>query len=162
MITIRRIQIGETDLYKQIRLASVQDSPYAFGTTYEALTERSAEIWRERTESTAQGTDGATFIAFSEDAPIGMAALVRIEDQTDTGELLQVWVSPEHRGTNVAWGLMDAIFKWARENNFGRVIAGVTKGNDRAVKFYIKYGFTILVEASAEDAGGVYLVKEVM
>ena len=57
---------------------------------------------------------------------------------------------------------MDAIFKWARENNFRRIIAGVTKGNDRAVKFYIKYGFSIPDEPSATDSEGVHLIKEVM
>ena len=162
MITVRRIQIGETDLYKQMRLASLRDAPYAFGTTYDSALQRTAEIWHEQAERTAKGTDRATFIAFSDDLPIGMTALYRREDTVDTGELLQVWVSPEHRGTNVAWDLMDAIFKWARENNFRRIIAGVTKGNDRAVKFYIKYGFSILDEPSAKDSGGVYLLKEVM
>ena len=141
---------------------SLQDAPYAFPTTYDAALQRSAESWREQAERTAQGTDRATFIAFSDDLPIGMTALYRREDTVDTGELLQVWVSPEHRGTNVAWDLMDAIFKWARENNFRRIIAGVTKVNARALTFYIKYGFSILDESSANHSDGVYLIKEVM
>ena len=162
MITVRRIQIGETDLYKQMRLASLRDAPYAFGTAYDSALQRTAESWHEQAERTAQGTDRATFIAFFDDLPIGMTALYRREDTVDTGELLQVWVGPEHRGTNVAWDLMDAAFKWARENNFGRIIAGVTKVNARALKFYIKYGFSILDEPSANDSDGVSLMKEVM
>ena len=158
MITLRRLRVGEVELFKQIRLAALQDAPYAFPTTYDSALQRTAESWHEQAERTAQGTDRATFIAFSDDLPIGMTALYRREDTVDTGELLQVWVSPEHRGTKVAWDLMDAIFKWARENNFRRIIAGVTKGNDRALRFYIKYGFTL----HEESAEGVYLVKEVV
>jgi len=72
--------------------------------------QRSDESWREQSDKTAKGSDRATFIAFSDDTPIGMTALYRIEDQSQTGEVLQVWVATEHRGANVAWDLMDAIF----------------------------------------------------
>ena len=149
--------MGETDLLKQIRLASLQDAPYAFGTTYDSVLQRSAETWREKTESTAQGTNGATFIAFSNDLPIGMAALFRIKDQAEVGELMQLWIAPEYRGTSAAWDLLDTIFDWAVENDFRKIIAGVTKVNARALKFYVKYGFSIMEESSE----GVYLVKEV-
>jgi len=157
LITVRRIQIGETDLLKQIRLAALQDAPYAFGTTYDSAVQRSAETWQEKTDSTAQGTDGATFIAFSDDVPIGMAALFRLQGQGDVGELMQVWVAPEYRGTSAAWDLMDSLFTWAAKNRFRRIIAGVTEVNTRAVKFYVKYGFSITEESSE----GVYLAKEV-
>ena len=161
VITIRRLQAGEADLFKQVRLMALQDAPYAFPSTYAAAVQRSAESWREQAERTSQGTDRATFIAFSEDVPIGMAALYRREDQVDAGELLQVWISPEYRGTSVAWDLMDVIFKWAREYNFRQVLAGVTKVNARALKFYTKYGFSILDESSVNDPAGVYLVMDV-
>lgn len=157
VITIRRLRPGEVDLFRELRLTALHDAPYAFPSTYEVALNRSAESWREQAERTTQGTDRATFIAFSEDIPIGMTALYRSEDNIDVGELLQVWVSPEHRGTQLAWDLMDAIFEWARENSFRKVIAGVTKGNGRALKFYIKYGFSILEETST----GLYLLKEV-
>jgi ribosomal protein S18 acetylase RimI-like enzyme len=90
-----------------------------------------------------------------------MAALYRDKDNVDVGELLQVWVSSEYRGTRVVWNLMDEIFKWASENRFYGIIAGVTEGNARAVKFYTNYGFSIIDELPTNDSGGVYLVKEV-
>ena len=154
--------MGETDLYRQMRLASLRDAPYAFGTTYDSALQRSSEFWRERAESTAHGTDGVTFIAFSNAIPIGMSTLLRINGQADEGELMQVWIAPEFRGTTAIWVLMDTIFRWARENDFRRIIAGVTRVNARALKFYIKYGFSILDESSANDSNGVYLMKEVM
>lgn len=161
MTTIRRLQTGEADLFKQLRLRALQDAPYAFPSTYEAALQRSAESWHAQAERTAQGPDRATFIVFSDDVPIGIAALYRDEDKVGVGELLQVWVSSEYRGTRVIWDLVDEIFKWARENRFDRIIAGVTKGNARAVKFYTNYGFSITEELSTNDAGGVYLAKEV-
>ena len=158
MKTIRRIQAGETDLYKQIRLAALKEAPYAFGSTYDSALERSDESWRAQVESSAQGSDRATFIAFSDNVPIGIAALYRDKEKRDTGELLQVWVRPEFRGTRVIWDLMDEIFQWAAENNFDEVIAGVTKENTRALKLYAKYGFSTMDETPQ----GVILVKEVV
>jgi RimJ/RimL family protein N-acetyltransferase len=160
-IAVRRIQIGETNLYKQIRLASLQDAPYAFETTYDSAVRRKDEFWRERAESGSQGGDVATFFAFSKEFPIGIATLLRINGQTDTGELMQVWVNPDYRGTNVIWDLIDAIFKWAKENNFRRIIAGVKNENTRALTFYTKYGFSIMDRSTQTHSGGVYLVKVV-
>ena len=161
MTTIRRLQVGEVDLFKQVRLMALQEAPYAFPATYDSAVQRSAESWREQAERSAQGPDRATFIVFSDGLPVGMAALYRDEDKVDVGELLQVWVSPEYRGTKVVWNLLDEIFKWASENRFHRIIAGVTKGNARALKFYTNYGFSITHGLNTTDAGGVYLAKEV-
>jgi RimJ/RimL family protein N-acetyltransferase len=161
MITIRRIQIGEADLFKRVRLASLRDAPYAFSSTYESALRRSAESWREQANSTAQDADRATFIAFSDEAPIGIAALYRLPSQADAGEILQVWVAPEHRGKCVASDLMDCVFKWGSDNNFHTIIATVTRGNTRALRFYHKYGFTRTDVASSDGSDGIVLVREV-
>jgi RimJ/RimL family protein N-acetyltransferase len=161
MIIIRRIQVGETDLYKRIRLASLRDAPYAFSTTYESAAGRSAESWQTQADGTAQGDQRATFIAFSDDTPIGIAALYRIPDRADVGELLQVWVDPGYRGTQVTWDLMAAVFKWASDNDFRTIIAVITGGNERALKFYRKYGFDLAGEALQGGSGDVVLVREV-
>jgi RimJ/RimL family protein N-acetyltransferase len=160
--TIRRIQIGESDLFRQIRLRALEEAPYAFSSTYASTLQRSEESWHGQADSTAQGSDRATFIAFSDDEPIGIAALYRLEDQAEVGALLQVWVTPEHRGTGVAWELMDAIFEWAGENNFCTILSRVRDGNTRAYQFYIKYGFSISDEFASSDFDGVCLVKEVL
>jgi RimJ/RimL family protein N-acetyltransferase len=136
---------------------ALKEAPYAFGSTYDSALERSDESWRAQVDRSALGSDRATFIAFSDDIPIGVAALYRDEENDDIGELLQVWVHPEFRGTTVIWDLLDEIFQWAAENNFHKVIAGVEQGNTRALKFYAKYGFSEM----GENSQGVALVKEV-
>ena len=64
MIEIRRIRLGEGDLFKQMRLTSLRESPHAFSSTYESALNRTAESWSEQADSTAQGSDRSTFIAF--------------------------------------------------------------------------------------------------
>ena len=70
MITIRRLQVGEVDLFKQVRLMALQEAPYAFPATYDSAVQRSAESWREQAERSAQGPDRATFIVFSDGLPV--------------------------------------------------------------------------------------------
>jgi len=90
-----------------------------------------------------------------------MAALVRMKDQAEVGMLMQVWVRPDHRGTRVAWDLMDSIFQWAGENNFHRNIAGVTNVNARTLRFYTRYGFSMIEESAQSDPDSVHMVKEI-
>jgi RimJ/RimL family protein N-acetyltransferase len=157
LITTRRIQSGEAELFKKLRLLSLQDAPYAFSSSYESALRRTDVSWREQAERTAQGMDRATFISFSDEEPVGMAALYRLENQADVGELLQVWVAPEYRRKKVAKNLMDAVFTWAGENNFRKIIASVRWENARAIQFYLKYGFLL----QDTDASEVVLAKAI-
>lgn len=121
---------------------SLQEAPYAFSSNYESALRRSPESWQEQADSTAQGSDRATFLAFAKDAPVGIAALYRDTGEPDTGEILQVWVAPQYRGaTGVAPALIDAIFQWAGPNGFQTILATIRKDNPRALAFYRKYGF---------------------
>jgi ribosomal protein S18 acetylase RimI-like enzyme len=160
METVRRIRIGEGRLFKQIRLASLRESPSAFETTYESALRRSPESWSNQSDGTAEGSDRATFIAFSNDSPIGIAALYR-KGETDTGESLQVWISPEHRNRGVANDLLDAVFHWAGENCFRAVLATVVRDNTRALRFYQNYGFKPLNVTSLDNSDApVVLAKD--
>jgi RimJ/RimL family protein N-acetyltransferase len=163
-ISVRRIRVGEGELFRNLRLASLRDSPSAFSTSYESAVERSPESWREQADGTAEGSDRATFLAFFGESPIGLAALYRDKLEPGTGEILQLWMAPEHRGTGASIELMDALFDWADENGLGKIIATVTKNNARALGFFLKYALEpseeIPPEISPEGSDHVVLVKE--
>ena len=159
MISIRRIAPGEGELFRKIRLAALLESPSAFGSTYASALERSDASWREQADRTAQGLDRATFLALADDEPVGVAALYRDEERLEVGEILQVWVAPAHRGTRAASDLLDAIFEWAKGNDFRTVLATITKGNERALRFYEKYGFKRSEEASRCEPEDFVLAK---
>jgi ribosomal protein S18 acetylase RimI-like enzyme len=141
MISIRRISIGEYKLYRQIRLASLKEAPYAFSSTYESALGRSKVSWKDQADGSAQGSDKAIFIAVSDNVLIGIAAIYRTEGNPENGEVLQVWISPEYRGKQVSNLLFDELFKWAKVNKFTAIDAKVIQGNERALYFYHKYGF---------------------
>ena len=141
---------------------SLQEAPYAFSSTYESALQRSPASWNEQADSTAQGSDRATFIAFANDAPVGIAALYRHTDEPDTGEILQVWVAPKYRGaTGLAPALIDAVFQWAGLNGFQTILATICKDNKRAIAFYQSYGFRFSESASPGNPGDPVMVKEI-
>jgi ribosomal protein S18 acetylase RimI-like enzyme len=156
MISIRRLCIGEYEIYKQVRLASLKEAPYAFSSTYESALQRNEVSWIEQTDCSAQGSDKAIFIAVSENIPIGIAAIYRDEDNVEKGEILQVWVSPEYRGKQVSNLLLDELFIWAKDNKYREIDAKVIQGNERALYFYYKYGFD---KIRTEENNGI---KEVL
>ena len=75
------------------------------------------------------------------DRPIGLAALYRDPNDSLVGELIQMWIAPDFRGSSIATDLLDCLFGWAMENQFGIIRADVTAGNERALRFYRRYGF---------------------
>lgn len=161
MILIRRLQMDEVELFKRIRLASLREAPYAFSSTYESALLRSDESWRRQVEESAQGADRATFIAFFDNRPVGISSLYRIAARREKGELLQVWVAPEYRGTRITWNLMDTVFMWAAENAFETILAQVTCSNIRSIRFYRKYGFMMSDEVPLDSSDIAILTREI-
>jgi RimJ/RimL family protein N-acetyltransferase len=156
MHTIRRLNVGEAAVYRSLRLEALQDSPEAFSTTWESALGRDDNSWVVQADSSALGSDRATFVVF-DDRPIGLAALYRDSGVSPVGELLQMWIAPSHRGGAVAADLLDHLFRWAANHSFTSIRAEVTQGNLRALRFYEKYGFRPL----SSEAGASQLTKPV-
>jgi len=148
--TIRRLDMGEADLYRAVRLESLRESPEAFSTTYESALQRDDDSWRAQADASASGSDRATFVVVLAGRPIGVGAIYRDLDQPQEGELIQVWISSESRGGGVAADLMEALFQWAASNGFEAIRAEVTPDNLRALRFYEKCGFARM-EADTES-----------
>lgn len=158
--TVRRLNLGEADLYRSVRLESLKEAPEAFSSTYESALSRTEESWQAQADASASGRDRATFIVLA-DQPIGLGALYRDHDRPDEGELIQVWVSPEARGGQVATDLMSAIFDWAAANGFQTIRAEIFRNNSRALRFYEKYGFDGLDPDNAPSEPTRMLTKRV-
>ena len=141
MITIRRIAASDADLFKDVRLRALKDSPDAFGSTYETAVTRSDASWQEQTTQSSGGNLRNTLLAFNQDLCIGLAALYR-EPYSSEGEVLQMWIEPEYRGTGAAAArLVSDLLVWASEVGLSTVSLTVTTTNEQAIRFYEKCGF---------------------
>jgi RimJ/RimL family protein N-acetyltransferase len=154
----RRLNPGEGHLYRAVRLEALRESPEAFSSRYEDAVARSDQSWADQADSSATGSNRATFVTM-EDQPVGLAALYRDESAANVGELIQMWVAPEMRGGSVATDLLLEIFRWASSNRISYVKAEVMKSNARALRFYEKFGFSL--SADNHTASSVILTKPV-
>ncbi len=139
---IRRVTVDDLDLYREVRLRALQDSPSAFGSTYSNELARPREQWAERVSRAATGTSWAVFLAFEEEACVGLAGCVD-DDLGADRQLVSMWVAPSHRGTGVAAGLVDAVLSWAHGVGARTIALWVTKDNERAMRFYERAGFAV-------------------
>ena len=140
MITCRRAVSEDVQLFRRIRLQALKDSPEAFGSTYDSALERDMVSWQEQLDSTISGGLRNTQFAFSDDECVGIAALYREEGVTH-GDIIMMWVSPQHRGSEAASLLVSNLLDWACDVEFETVYLNVTGSNERAVQFYKKCGF---------------------
>jgi GNAT superfamily N-acetyltransferase len=139
---IRSITNDDLDVYREIRLRALADSPSAFGSTHDDELAMPLEGWIERVTSAAAGDERTMVLAFDGDECIGLAATYDDDYGADV-QLVSMWVAPTHRGTGVAAELVEAVLAWARAAGARNVALWVTTGNDRARRFYERLGFTI-------------------
>jgi hypothetical protein len=68
-VVVRRLRVDDADLFRQVRLAALEDSPDAFG---EPLLDASSADWLVRTTRGAVFPDRAVFIAIVGALPVGI------------------------------------------------------------------------------------------
>jgi ribosomal protein S18 acetylase RimI-like enzyme len=142
-LTVRRAGGDDWRTYRDVRLASLLDSPHAFWTTYEQAAANRAADWRSRLE-------WPTWIAMAPVAPgpappvvpVGLAGLWHAPG-APPGEVLlvQMWVAGWARGRGVATALIEAVLDGARGDGWTRVVLDVAQANARASACYRRAGF---------------------
>lgn len=97
--------------------------------------------WSEQGFADAlDGGHGLFFVACEEERIIGYCGMYGILDE---GEITNVAVATEYRGTGVARQLMDALMEAGRAKEIHTLILEVRMSNERAIHFYEKCGFSI-------------------
>lgn len=135
--------MDDIDVYRDIRLRALQESPSAFGSTYDTELQRPHDEWVDRVARTASGNDRAMFLAFDDDGEcVGLAGCVEDELGADR-QLVSMWVAPSCRGTGLARDLVDAILAWAKDVGARQIALWVTRDNGPAQRLYERSGFTV-------------------
>ena len=135
-ITVRRLTSADWELLRNVRLAALADTPYAFGSTYEAEVGRAQEWWAGSAAQLAWFTADA-----GSGTPVGLVAGVPPAERTGACEVVSMWVAPPWRGKGVADTLLDAVERWARAGASASLVLRVSNRNERARRFYTRKGF---------------------
>jgi ribosomal protein S18 acetylase RimI-like enzyme len=143
-VVVRGTDESDWEDLKEIRLASLLDSPTAFGVTHAAAMTNTDWQWRDRA---ANRGPGRFTLAFKNGVAIGIVG--RVMSSPSESNLIAMWVRPTERGTPIATRLVDAIKTEAISKRYSRVVLEVAPANSRAVAFYRRQGFKFLPEWEA-------------
>ena len=128
---------------RNIRLASLKDSPVAFGLSYEEAISFSSENWKLR----ASGHEGPRFlILYNDSKPVGLVGGVFANGEY---ELIAMWVSPEYRSSGAGFKLVEALKKHALSESHCDISLRVSPDNKPACHLYEKCGFTVVGEVGS-------------
>lgn len=145
---IRSFAADEWQLYRDLRLRALQDSPDAFSSTYAREAPRPDVEWAERLARGVRSPRDLPLVAELAGEPCGLA-WGRIEDSPPaTARVYQMWVAPTHRRRGVGRALLDAVIGWARTEGARIVELDVTTTNRDALRLYERGGFKPLGETS--------------
>ncbi len=142
-VRIRRAHPDDWPACKRVRLAALEEAPYAFGSTLERELAFADRLWRQRLESAS----AASFLAWLGTEPVGMAVGLA-DDPGDefavpgAWQLVGMWADPRVRGLGVAGPLVEVVAAHARAQGAASLVLWVTEVNDRARSFYRRMGFT--------------------
>ncbi len=159
-IRIHRIRPDDGPVLRDLRLRSLAESPEAFGQQADDAAAQSDAEWASAARVASQGERRAWFIAETVGDPGGLPRTLGLvlgrRRPPDTLMVFSMWVDPAVRRAGLGARLIEAAEAWAVAWGGRSSVLWVFAGNEPAVRFYDRIGFTIL--ASGEDArtGAVY------
>lgn len=118
--------------FREVRLASLADSPGAFGARYADWVDADEQRWRARLADVP-----FTVVARSDGEPVGVACGAQ---SGEVVELISMWVAPSQRGTGLAGRLIEQVVAWASARGQQTCLM-VRDDNIGAVRAYLRAGF---------------------
>jgi len=138
-VEVRRIDVGDWMVVRQLRLRALAEAPEAFGSSYEREAAFTDDVWIRR----AAATTNATLVCENDDGEAcGIVTLVRDPTDPRMAWLVGMWVAPSQRGTGAANLLVRTALEFAADRNITTVRLHIAEGNDRAERVYCRHGFS--------------------
>ncbi|MEH1098897.1 GNAT family N-acetyltransferase [Micromonospora sp. CPCC 205561] len=138
MIETRVLSGDDWRTWRELRLAALTESAYAFGSRladWQGDGDRE-ERWRGRLALPGS----YNVLAVLDGQPVGMASGVPTA-QDGVVELISMYVAPVGRGRGVGDHLVRAIEQWARQSGSQTLRLAVAEGNENAWALYRRHGF---------------------
>jgi GNAT superfamily N-acetyltransferase len=147
---IERLNSGDGERWRSIRLQALEEAPHAFGTTYSEAAQWSRARWE------AQVIEFATFVAVVHGHDVGVARGAAHQN-IGTRELISMWVEPAAWRQGIGAQLIDGVAAWANVAGATALVLDVVATNASALSLYERAGFQRL----DDDAMGECVPNEI-
>ncbi len=152
MAEVRWIGPDDWEMWRDIRLRSLADSPDAYGSLLSRELEFTEADWRQRLNDRA-------VLAFESGEPVAMGAAWRRHD--GDFQIVAMWVEPGHRGRGLSTLVLHELVARGRSEG-ARIGLCVTQGNEVARSAYERFGFAASDEPSSPLREGSELLVDHM
>ncbi|MGL6039794.1 MAG: GNAT family N-acetyltransferase [Deefgea sp.] len=140
-MNVRRLNPADALAYQALRLAGLQESPSAFGSSYTEEKDRAITCIEEQL---ATKSDRGLFGAFDGDVLVGLVALGResVQKLSHKGFIFAMYVQPEYRNKGIARALLLEALTLARTvPQLRQLNLCVNAMNSKAIRLYESLGF---------------------
>jgi ribosomal protein S18 acetylase RimI-like enzyme len=134
-VRVQRLGPDDWELWRDTRLESLADAPYAYGSTLERERQFDEATWRGRLTD----KNGMVAVATSRQSSVGAMGIYTPGD--GTAMLVAAWVRPTARGHGVGDALVKDMVAWATEQGYDELELRVADGNEAARKLFLRNGF---------------------
>jgi GNAT superfamily N-acetyltransferase len=156
-VTVRFAGPDDWETWRDLRLRALQDSPSAFGSTYEREAAFDEAFWRDRL--TPEEPTSVAVLAYRDGVAVGMGG--GFGDLPGFVHVVAMWTVPEHRGHGVGTAVLEALAGWAAERGY-RLHLDVNTANPGARALYERCGYVPTGETRPLRDGSDELVERMV
>ena len=163
--TERQTTADDWRTWRDLRLRALQDTPTAFGSTYEREVAFTEDDWRGRAGglanavATGDGSAGPAVLAFVGDVAVGMGGGFR--DLPGWLHVVAMWTDPSWRGHGAGSAVLEQLKAWSDAQGL-RVHLDVETTNSGARRLYERAGFVATGETRPLRDGSAYRVERMV
>ena len=147
MILLKVLTPDDWGLWRQLRLAALQEASEAFGSTL--------ADWRGDGDREERWRHRLAAVSFNVIASVNedLAGMVSGDCNNHGAELISLWVAPFARGQGVGDRLVEAVVQWACHQYVTRLCLSVRDHNAPAIRLYRRQGFRSVGPSPESDPG---------
>jgi ribosomal protein S18 acetylase RimI-like enzyme len=133
-LAVHVLSADDWERFRTARLAALETSPEAFGSTFADWRDAGEARWRDRLSAMAYN-----IVVSLDGADVGLASGTAIAGGAT--DLRSLWVAPGARGAGVGEALVEAVAAWAVRHGARELTLSVRVGNEPALALYRRLGF---------------------
>jgi RimJ/RimL family protein N-acetyltransferase len=159
---IRRLEISDAPVYRELRLRGLREHPDAFTSSFEEESVRSLADTEKRLSPASETTMWGAFVEGALAGVVGMTRETRLKNQ-HKATLVAMYVAPEYAGRGLGLALVQTVIQAAKAARLELLVLTVTDTNKQAAAVYARAGFASFgVEPDAIRVNGVPFGKQHM
>jgi ribosomal protein S18 acetylase RimI-like enzyme len=159
---IRRLEIADAAVYRELRLRGLREHPEAFTSSFEEENLRSLADTEKRLSPNSETVMWGAFVDGTLAGLVGMTRETRLKNR-HKATLVAMYVAPEYGGRGLGLALVQTVIQAAKAARLELLVLTVTDTNKQAAALYARAGFASFgIEPDAIRVNGVPFGKQHM